>query len=278
MMGGLVAGTGMAGSPGALSPLEDFVFTPKPQGLGYLNQRALADALHRQRPNFWKKESLKSQISKFFKFALPLNANFTNVLLALTHGDLRAGLLRAIEQHEEEYQRRDDPIQIMRARYSTSKQLFFLGLEPISANLDSAPPSLVELLGFSFQEIVSGNLSVTMVVPSREIANGIWAAVSGLAEQRANASPDLGTAAELLAIADQKFVLLTLPRHMCVHTTVAFDPDLPTGAGYIWYMPWDWRTPVKMPPKVLDAWKTEFLKPIVDRKLDGKPILPITRT
>lgn len=278
MMVGLVAGTAMAGSPGAISPLEDFVLADNPQGLGFKNQSALADKLYKQDSKIWGRKSLASQVSKHFSFALPLSDKFKDSLRAITQRNLKDNLQKAIDQHEEEHQRRNNPVRYIRVRYETSKHLFFLGLEPISANLGSVPDTLIDLLKFSFQEIVTGNLSVTMGVPSREIAEGIWVAISGLAEERAKTNPEQGTVAELLAIADQKLVLLSLPRHMCVHTTFVFDPDLPTGVGYIWYMPWDWRSPAKMPPAVLEAWKQEFLKPLLDRRVDGQTISPVART
>jgi len=278
MMVGFVAGEAMAASPGAISPLEDFLLPDKPQGLGFQTQARLTDAIHRQNPTAWKRKTLASLISKYFMFALPLSQKFKDVLFSLTHGDLRDRLQQAIEQHEEEHQRRSDPIQIVRRRYAAAKQVVFLGLEPISAHLDSVPPALVDLLRYSFEEIVSGKLHAIMCVPSREIAIAIWKSTSNLVKARATTNPDAGTAAQLFEFIDKKLVLLELPRLMCVHTTLVFDPHESFAVGYTWYMPWDWRSPVKMPPAVLEAWKTEFLKPVENLKIDGKTITPIART
>lgn len=267
----------MAANPGAISPLEDFALGDTPQGLGYANQSKLADALHKQNPDNWKRKTLGSQISKYFNFGLPLSDRFKTGLRGLAHGELKDRLQKAIEQHEEEHQRRNDPVRIMSNRYASARQVVFIGLEPISANMDRVPASLIDLFRFSFQEIVSGNLSAIMGVPSREIAVGIWTAVSTLAEERAQSNSNQGTARDLLAILDRKLLLFSLPRQMCVHTTLVFDPNEPHGVGYTWYMPWDWRSPAKMPPTVLEAWKQEFLKPLEDCKLHGQPLTPIPR-
>lgn len=266
----------MAGNLGVISPLEDFLLAKEPHGLGYADRGALADALLEQKPD-WKEGTLKANLSKYFNFALPLNRDFNFALRDLAHGDLKEGLQIAIKQHNEEHQRREDPIGMMRRHYIDAKHVVYVGLEPISANLGSVPDSLVDLLKSSFEEIVSGKLSAVMGVPSRDIANGIWKSVSGLVETRAKADPKHRSPAEVLEIVDQKLVLLELPRRMCVHTSLLFDPDEPNCVGYTWYMPWDWRSPVKMPKIVLDAWKQEFLEPIKARKLDGKPLVRVTR-
>jgi hypothetical protein len=266
----------MAGSLGVISPLEDFLLAKEPHGLGYADRGALADALLGQNPD-WKESTLKSTLSKYFNFALPLNKDFNFALRDLAHGELKDRLQDAIRQHDEEHQRREDPIGMMRRHYIEAKQVVYVGLEPISANLDFVPDSLVDLLKSSFEEIVSGKLSAIMGVPSRDIAIGIWKSVSGLIEARAKADPKHRSTAEVLEIVDQKLVLLVLPRRMCVHTTLLFDPDESNCVGYTWYMPWDWRSPVKMPQIVLNAWKQEFLEPIKARKLDGKPLVQVTR-
>jgi len=163
----------------SISPLADFILMPKERGgLGVQNRMALARGMYDQNPRRLGRQTLAANISNYFKYSLPLSQPFKDYLYAIAGRKLHDALQEAIRQHETEFERRRDPIETIRAHYEQAEQVVFLGLEPISANLTTVPESLLNLLSYSFGQMMAGPLVATMGIPNREMAQAIWTGIS----------------------------------------------------------------------------------------------------
>ncbi len=240
-------------------PLDDFIRAPKGKGLGFESAADLAREICNRRSQALSEKTLAADISKFLSYARPLTAAFIEQLYEIAGRTSRKELQLAIATHTEEFETRRDPIARITERYTNAERVIFLGLQPISANMETASPELLDLLNYSIRQLIVEAIRTTMGVPSKDLACAIWKNLSRRAAEWSEKNPEDGTEEQLLARLDERLTVLVLPRLMCVHTTLVFDPHKENSTSYVWYMPWDWRALAKMPAAVLAAWKQEFL-------------------
>lgn len=263
----------MAVIPGHLSPLADFFFGEPPQGMGFKNNRNLATAICQRNTKAKPKQTVENTISDYFRLQSQVPEKFARFLrIIVGSGELRAAFDRALQEHNDIVRLRQTPIEVLRHRYSLASDVIFIALEPISANIANAPQSLVDFLEGTFEELFVGSLRATMCVASETLAHKAWNALKRLAKGYAQRAETTWTEDSALDHIDERLKLYVLPKHLCVFPTFVFDPDTEKECGFVWFMPWDWRSPTRMPLQVLAIWKEQILAPIQQGKIDGRVI------